>query len=105
MLKRSGQLPNPRVVETRSAEGVDGYAPDGRTVQVKATGTGRGPAFRCTEICADHLRFFDLDIERLAIAVLFNGPEALGTKVASSAVCQSAIVIAQSDTRCRSSGA
>ena len=38
-----------RLVETRSTEGIDGYARDGRTVQVKATGTGRGPAFRCTE--------------------------------------------------------
>lgn len=64
-----------KLVETRSAQGVDGYGPDGRTVQVKATGTGRGPAFRCTEVCADHLLFFDLDFERCAITVLFNGPE------------------------------
>lgn len=64
-----------KLVETRSTVGVDGYAPDGRTVQVKATGTGRGPAFRCTEICAEHLLFFDLDFENATVTVVFNGPE------------------------------
>lgn len=71
----SAELFDIRLVETRSTEGVDGYATDGRTVQVKATGTGRGPAFRCTEICADHLLFFDLDFESAAVTVVFNGPE------------------------------
>ena len=38
-----------RLVEAKSTEGIDGCAPDGSTtVQVKATGTGRGPAFRRT---------------------------------------------------------
>lgn len=63
------------LVETKSTEGIDGYAPDGRTVQVKATGTGRGPAFRCTETRADHLLFFDLDFETAKGHVVFNGPE------------------------------
>lgn len=63
------------LVETKSTEGIDGYAPDGRTVQVKATGTGRGPAFRCTETRADHLLFFDLDFETATGQVVFNGPE------------------------------
>ncbi len=71
----SAELFDIKLVETRSTEGVDGYAPDGRTVQVKATGTGRGPAFRCTEICADHLLFFDLDFENAIVTVVFNGPE------------------------------
>ncbi|MFO1241571.1 MAG: hypothetical protein U1E64_14635 [Sphingomonadaceae bacterium] len=64
-----------RLVETKSTEGIDGYAPDGRTVQVKATGTGRGPAFRCTETRADHLLFFDLDFSSATGNVVYNGPE------------------------------
>ena len=64
-----------RLVETKSTEGIDGYAPDGRTVQVKATGTGRGPAFRCVETRADHLLFFDLDFDRCRGAIVYNGPE------------------------------
>lgn len=64
-----------RLIDTKSTEGIDGYAPDGRTVQVKATGTGRGPAFRQTQIRADHLLFFDLDLEALTGTVVFNGPE------------------------------
>jgi len=63
------------LVEARSTEGIDGYARDGRTVQVKATGTGRGPAFRCTQTRADHLLFFDLDLERGTGEIAFNGPE------------------------------
>ena len=64
-----------RLIDTKSTEGIDGYAPDGRTVQVKATGTGRGPAFRQTQTRADHLLFFDLDLEALTGTVVFNGPE------------------------------
>lgn len=64
-----------KLVETRSTEGIDGYAPDGRTVQVKATGTGRGPAFRQTETRADHLLFFELDFENATGLVVYNGPE------------------------------
>jgi hypothetical protein len=52
-----------RLVDAKSVVGIDGYTPDGRTVQVKATGRGRGPAFRFTETRADHLLFFDLDFE------------------------------------------
>lgn len=65
-----------RLVETKSHEGIDGYAPDGiTTVQIKATGTGRGPAFRKTETRADHFLFFDLDFENARGTVLYNGPE------------------------------
>lgn len=63
----------------RSTEGIDGYAPDRRSVQVKATGTGRGPAFRLIETKADHLLFFDLDFERAVGIVVFNGPEKIAT--------------------------
>lgn len=64
-----------RLVKSKSAEGIDGYAPDGRMVQVKATGTGRGPAFRNTKVRAEHLLFFDLDFENCSGTVVFNGPE------------------------------
>lgn len=65
-----------RLVDAKSVEGIDGYAPDGTTtVQVKATGTGRGPAFRLTETRADHLLFFDLDFEHAKGTVVYNGPE------------------------------
>ena len=69
-----------RLVEAKSTEGIDGYAADGRTVQVKTTGTGRGPAFRCTETRADHLLFFDLDLENRAGTIVFNGPEHYATR-------------------------
>ncbi|WP_247996821.1 DUF6998 domain-containing protein [Brucella tritici] len=64
-----------KLVDTASHPGIDGYAPDGRSVQVKATGTGRGAAFRQTEIEADHLIVFDLDLQNAAATVIFNGPE------------------------------
>jgi hypothetical protein len=70
-----------RLVERRATQGIDGYAPDGRSVQVKATGTGRGPAFRLVETKANHLLFFDLDFERGAGTVVFNGPEAIATRL------------------------
>lgn len=68
-----------RLTPARSTQGIDGYAPDGRTVQVKATGTRRGPAFRFVETRADHLLFFDLDFERACGMVVFNGPEHIAT--------------------------
>ena len=64
-----------KLVDAKSTEGIDGIAPDGRTVQVKTTGTRRGPAFRCVETRADHLLFFDLDLENCQGQVIFNGPE------------------------------
>lgn len=69
-----------KLVETKSTEGIDGYAPDGKTtVQIKATGTRRGPAFRNTETRADHLLFFCLDFEQAKGTVVFNGPEHYAT--------------------------
>jgi len=64
-----------RLVETKSTAAIDGYTADGRSVQVKATGTGRGPAFRNTETRADHLLFFDIDFKTASVEVVFNGPE------------------------------
>lgn len=55
--------------------GVDGVAPDGRTVQVKASGTGRGAVFRKVETEADHLLFFSFDFEACKGVVTYNGPE------------------------------
>jgi hypothetical protein len=75
----AAELFDVRLVETKSQEGIDGYTPDGRTVQVKATGTGRGPAFRCVETKADHLLFFDLDLTGCTGKVIFNGPEHYAT--------------------------
>jgi hypothetical protein len=55
--------------------GVDAYAADGRTVQVKASGIGKGPAFTPGEGRADHLIFLMLDFERAEAHVRYNGPE------------------------------
>lgn len=55
--------------------GIDGRAADGRTVQVKATGTGRGPVFRQIDTRADHLIFIDFNFDELKGEVVFNGPE------------------------------
>jgi hypothetical protein len=59
--------------------GIDGVAPDGRTsVQVKASGTFGGAAFRPIDDkeCAQHLLFFHLDYEKRCGEVIYNGPEA-----------------------------
>jgi len=58
-------------------KGIDGFAPDGRSVQVKASGTRRGPAFRKVDQRADHLLCFGLDFENCKGRVVFNGPEHL----------------------------
>jgi hypothetical protein len=59
----------------RSNEGVDGYARDGRSVQVKASGTKRGAAFRPVETRADHLLFFHFHYDECMGEVIYNGPE------------------------------
>ena len=59
----------------RSNEGIDGYAPDGRSVQVKASGTKRGAPFRLVETCADHLLFFHFNYDDCVGEVVYNGPE------------------------------
>ena len=56
--------------------GIDGFAPDGRSVQVKATGTGRGPAFRNTKTRADQLIFLAFNFDQLQGHIVYNGPEA-----------------------------
>lgn len=38
------------------SKGIDGYAPDGRSVQVKATGRRGGALFRCVDTKANHLK-------------------------------------------------
>ena len=59
----------------RSNEGIDGFAPDGRSVQVKASGTKRGAPFRLVETHADHLLFFHFDYDNCVGEVVYNGPE------------------------------
>ena len=79
-------------ISPRNSAGIDGYARDGRSVQVKATGTGRGPAFRCVQPRADHLLVFAFDFERLFGRVVFNGPEKTALSgIADSWVGQKAI--------------
>lgn len=62
-------------LSARNGTGIDGHAVDGRSVQVKASGSGRGPAFRMVDTRADHLLFFNLDFEGCKGVVTFNGPE------------------------------
>jgi hypothetical protein len=59
----------------RSNEGIDGFGPDGRSVQVKASGTKRGAPFRHVETHADHLLFFHFDYDNCEGEVVYNGPE------------------------------
>lgn len=65
------------LVDQKSMQGIDGHEPNGRSVQIKATGTGRGPDFRRTQTRAQHLLFFDLDFFNGSGTVVFNGPEHL----------------------------
>ena len=61
-------------ISPRNDTGIDGTV--GKlTVQVKTTGSSRGPAFRDTEICADHLLFFQIDFENNRARIVYNGPE------------------------------
>jgi hypothetical protein len=56
--------------------GVDCHAPDGRSVQVKATGLfSKGPAFTPGEGRADHLIFLRLDFATATGTIAYNGPE------------------------------
>ncbi len=65
------------VLESRKAtQGIDGFC-GGTSVQVKATVTKRGPAFRNTAVRADHLLFFEIDLENLQAELVFNGPESI----------------------------
>jgi hypothetical protein len=59
----------------RSNEGIDGHAPDNRTVQVKASGTNGPAAFRAVDTRADHLLFFHFDYDNCSGEVIYNGPE------------------------------
>lgn len=59
----------------RSNEGIDGYAPDGRSVQVKASGTRRGPAFRPVDTRAEHLIVMHFDYDACEGEIIYNGPE------------------------------
>ena len=58
-----------------SNEGVDGFTSDGRSVQVKASGTAGGAAFRLVETTADHLLFFHFNYDECFGEVIYNGPE------------------------------
>jgi hypothetical protein len=57
--------------------GVDCLAPNGKSVQVKATGSPtKGPAFTPGEGRADHLIFLRLDFDSATGTIGYNGPEA-----------------------------
>jgi hypothetical protein len=51
------------------------------TVQIKATGTCRGPNFRYTETGSHYLLFFDIDFEKKSYSVFYNGIEAPVRKI------------------------
>lgn len=59
--------------ETRTP-GADALTHDGRTVQIKASGIGKGPAFSPSD-SADHLIFVLIDFGRCQAEVAYNGPE------------------------------
>lgn len=69
----------------RCGPGIDGTAPDGRTVQVKVSASKRGPAFRLVDTKADHLLFFSLDFDECCGVVDFNGPEIIATNLLPAA--------------------
>lgn len=58
----------------RGSAGIDGVAPCGRSVQVKATGISAGPAFTWHETKADILLFLSFDFDNLVGEVVYNGP-------------------------------
>ena len=64
-------------LSSRCGAAIDGFSPGPRrrSVQVKASGTFRGPAFRRHDVGADHLLFFHFNFDQRIGEVLFNGPE------------------------------
>lgn len=64
-----------KLVDGSGHTAVDALTLDGKTVQIKATCTGRGPAFRNTVERADYLLFFELELDNCTGTVLYNGPE------------------------------
>lgn len=56
--------------------GVDALTSDGRTVQVKSSGVGMGPAFTPGDGRALHLIFLLIDFENVVAHVRYNGLEA-----------------------------
>lgn len=64
-------------LSTSNDHGIDAYAKDGRSVQIKATATGGNPMFRPVEKRADHLIFLGLNLKCGSGRVLYNGPEHL----------------------------
>ena len=62
------------VLARRGSAGIDGQCPIGRSVQIKASVSKRGAAFRSVEALASHLIFLHLDLDKLSADVIFNGP-------------------------------
>lgn len=65
------------LVDTASNKGIDAYTPDGKSVQIKATGTKRGPAFTWSEAHCDFLIFLELNFESSIGMIIYNGPESV----------------------------
>lgn len=83
------------ILSPRCGEGADGRA-QGKTVQVKATGTGGRAMFRDTHSHADHLLFFSIDFSTCSASVIYNGLEApVRAKLMRPWAGQKAISIAQ----------
>lgn len=64
-------------IAVRNSEGIDAISMCGKSVQIKASGTGRGPAFRNTRMHADHLVVLQIDFDKQVAKVIYNGPEKL----------------------------
>ena len=62
-----------KLCEARTA-GADAFTPCGRSVQIKASGIGKGPAFSPSDR-ADHLIFVLIDFPSCRARVAYNGPE------------------------------
>lgn len=59
-----------------SSAGIDGFAPDGRTVQIKVSASNGGARFRNTKKRADLLLFMLFDLDAWRCEIVYNGPEA-----------------------------
>ncbi len=60
---------------TKRTPGVDLFTVDRRSVQVKASGIGKGPAFTPGEGTAHYLIFMLIDFRKLTASIVYNGPE------------------------------
>lgn len=59
----------------KRTKGIDAHTSQGRSVQIKVSAIGKGPAYSPGIGRADHLIFMHLDLHKCTATIIYNGPE------------------------------